>query len=143
MARYLKLLVQLPPLLLAILFGFLGIRSLTNPDRAAAFFGYELPDGGLGLSSFLGHSASWALTISVCLLLGLIRKERTWFFPPMMLFGFFALGRIVAAVGHDAPFLANRVIPELAFAALLFLASRHVTARPAAPPTQSQAGLVR
>lgn len=129
MARFLTRLVQLPPLLLAILFGFLGIRSLTDPDRAAAFFGYALPDGGLGLSSFLGHSASWALTISACLLLGLIRKERAWFFPPMMLFGFFALGRIVAAVGHGAPFLADRVVPELAFVGLLFLASRQAQAQ--------------
>lgn len=118
--------VRVPPWLLAILFGFLGIRSLTNPDRAAVFFGYEFPDGGLGLSSLVGHAASWALTISVCLLLGLIRKERLWFFPPMMLFGFFALGRIVAAIVHGAPFLAERVIPELAFVGLLYLASRQL-----------------
>jgi len=129
MAKILTWAVRVPPWLLAILFGFLGIRSLTNPERAAAFFGYQFPDGGLGLSSLVGHAASWALTISACLLLGLLRKERAWFFPPMMLFGFFALGRIVAATFHGAPFQVERVIPELVFVGLLYLASRQV------PPT--------
>lgn len=118
--------VRVPPWLLAILFGFLGIRSLTNPDRAAAFFGYQFPDGGLGLSSLVGHAASWALTISICLLLGLIRKERVWFYPPMMLFGFFALGRIAAMLLHGAPAHPERLIPELAFVGLLYLASRQL-----------------
>lgn len=124
MAKILSMAVRVPPLLLGILFGFLGIRSMTNPDRAAAFFGYAFPDTGLGLSSFVGHSASWALTISVCLLLGLIRKERSWFYPPMMLFGFFALGRIAATLLHGAPLHPERLVPELAFTGLLYLAAR-------------------
>lgn len=124
MAEVLSLAVRVPPLLLGILFGFLGIRSLTNPDRVAAFFGYEFPSEGLGLSSLIGHSASWALTISTCVLLGLIRKERSWFYPPMMLFGFFALGRIAATLLHGAPVHPERVVPELAFVGLLYLAAR-------------------
>lgn len=126
MAEILRWAVRVPAWMLAILFAVLGVRSLTNPERAAAFFGYALPDAGLGLSSMIGHAASWAFTISACLLLGLLRKERAWFFPPMMLFGFFALGRIVATTVHGAPFLAERVVPELAFVGLLYLASRHV-----------------
>lgn len=126
MAKVLKWAVRVPPVLLAILFGVLGIRTMTNPDRAAAFFGYEFPDSGLGLSSLTGHSASWALTIAVCLAIGLIRKERVWFYPPMMLFGFFALGRIAATLLHSAPAHPERLIPELAFAGLLYLASRQL-----------------
>jgi hypothetical protein len=124
MARGLTFLVRVPPLLLAILFSFLGVRAMTSPDRVAAFFGYDLPDGGLGLSSMIGHSASWALTIAACLLLGLIRKERIWFYPPMMLFGIFALGRIAATLLHGAPAHPERVLAEFLFAGLLFLASR-------------------
>lgn len=124
MAGFLNVAVRVPPLLLGILFGFLGIRSLTNPDRAAAFFGYEFPNDGLGLSSLVGHSASWSLTIATCLLLGLIRKERSWFYPPMMLFGFFALGRIAATLLHGAPAHPERLVPELAFVGLLYLAAR-------------------
>lgn len=124
MAKILGLAVRVPPFLLAILFGFLGIRSMTNPDRAAAFFGYAFPDSGLGLSSLSGHSASWALTIAVCLALGLVRKERVWFYPAMMLFGFFALGRIAATLLHGAPVHPERLVPELVFVALLYLAAR-------------------
>ncbi len=132
MAKFLGFAVRVPPLLLGILFGFLGIRSMTNPDQAAAFFGYAVPDNGLGLSSLIGHSASWALTIGVCLALGLIRKERSWFYPPMMLFGFFALGRIAAILLHGAPIHPERLIPELAFVGLLYLAARQTPAAKAA-----------
>jgi hypothetical protein len=126
MASFLTWAVRVPPAVLAILFSFLGFRAMTSPARVAAFFGYELPDGGVGLSSMIGHSASWALTIAACLLLGLIRKERIWFYPPMMLFGIFALGRIVATLVHGAPPHPERVIAELLIVGLLFLASRHV-----------------
>lgn len=126
MVKILSLAVRVPPLVLGILFGFLGIRSMTNPDRAAAFFGYEFPEDGLGLSSLIGHSASWAMTIAVCLLLGLFRKERCWFYPPMMLFGFFALGRIAAILLHGAPTHPERLVPELAFVGLLYLAARQM-----------------
>lgn len=124
MAKFLSVAVRLPPVLLAILFGFLGIRSLANPDRAAAFFGYAFPDNGLGVSSLIGHTATWALTIAVCLALGLIRRERVWFYPAMMLFGFFALGRIAATLLHGAPVHPERLLPELAFTGLLYLAAR-------------------
>lgn len=127
MAKVLRWTVRMPPMLLAALFGFLGVRTMTNPDRAAAFYGYPFPDGGLGLSSLVGHSASWALTISVCLAVGLIRQERVWFYPPMMLFGFFAMGRIAATVFHGAPVQPERVIPELAFVGLLYLAARQTS----------------
>jgi len=110
MAKVRSWAVRVPPLLLGMLFGLLGIRSLTNPDRAATFFGYAFPADGLGLSSLIGHSASWALTISVCLLLALIRKERSWYYPPMMLFGFFALG---GSPRHS--FTARRLIQSASF----------------------------
>ena len=134
MAKILKWAILGPPVVLAILFGLLGVRTMTNPDRAAAFFGYEFPDSGLGLSSLSGHSASWALTIAVCLALGLIRKERLWFYPAIMLFGFFAVGRIAATLLHAAPIHPERVIPELAFVGLLYLAARQTP--PASQPTQ-------
>jgi hypothetical protein len=126
MAKVLTWAVRVPPVVLAILFGLLGIRTLASPDRAAAFFGYQFPDSGLGLSSLTGHAASWALTIAVCLAIGVIRKQRVWFYPPMMLFGFFALGRIAATLLHGAPVHPERVIPELAFVGLLYLAARQM-----------------
>lgn len=126
MARLVHYLVQLPPVLLALVFGAQGIVWLVNPDRAARFGGFAVPDGGLGLSTMIGVMAGWSLTIAVFLLLGLIRKERVWYYPPILIFGVLAFGRIMATVLHGAPFLPERIVPELVFAGLLFLAARSV-----------------
>lgn len=124
MAKFLRLLVQLPPLLLALIFGAQGILWLFNPVRAATFWRFDLPEGGMALSSMIGAMAGWGLTMAGCLLLALIRKERFWYYPPMMIFGFLAIGRIVAGAVHGAPSLPERFIPELVFVGLLFLAAR-------------------
>lgn len=138
MARLLKLLVQLPPLLLAILFGLQGVLWLVSPERASVFWGYDVPEGGMGLSSMIGASSGWALTIAVCLAIALVRKERVWYYPPMMIFGFLALGRIVAGMAHGAPALPERFIPELLFVGLLFLASRQAGRAAAADTARLQ-----
>lgn len=132
MAKILKWLVQLPPLLLALMFGVQGILWLVRPASAVKASGYELPDGGLGLNTMIGVNASWAMTICVCLLLALIRRERVWYWPPIMTLGFLAFGRIVAGVAHGAPHLPERYIPELVFVGLLLLAWRRAAAPPAA-----------
>lgn len=124
MAKFLRYLAQLPPLLLALIFGAQGIMWLFNPALAVRFWGFALPEGGMGLSSMVGALAGWSLTIAICLLLALIRKERLWYYPPMMIFGSLAIGRVVASAAHGAPHLPERYIPELIFVGLLYLASR-------------------
>ena len=129
MAKFLRLLVQLPPLLIALLFGAQGAMWLINPARAAAFWELPVPEGGIALSSMIGALSGWAMTIAVCLLVGLFRRERVWYYPPIMIFVFLALGRITAGLAHGAPHLPERYIPELVFAGLIFLASRFVNER--------------
>ncbi|WP_416908065.1 MAG: hypothetical protein ACMVO5_00150 [Polymorphobacter sp.] len=124
MARFLRALVKLPPLLLALIFGLQGLMWLINPARAARFWGFAVPEPGFGLSSMIGALAGWSLTIAICLSLALIRQQRVWYYPPMMIFGVLALGRIVAGTVHGAPLLPERFIPELVFVALLYLAAR-------------------
>lgn len=124
MTRFLGFLVQLPPVLLALIFGAQGIVWLVNPARAAGFGGFGVPEGGPGLSTIVGVMAGWTLTIAVFLLLGVIRRERVWYYPPMLIFGVLAFGRIMAAALHGAPFLPERIVPELVFTGLLFLAAR-------------------
>ncbi|WP_017667817.1 hypothetical protein [Sandarakinorhabdus sp. AAP62] len=124
MASILKRLVRLPPLLLALIFGAQGIMWLVDPVRAARFWGFAVPENGMGLSSMIGAMAGWGLTIAICLALALIRRERFWYYPPMMIFACLALGRLVAGAAHGAPPLPERIVPELAFAGLLFLAAR-------------------
>ena len=124
MGRFLRALVQLPPLLLALIFGAQGIMWLINPPSAVRFWGFAVPEGGLGPSSLIGALAGWALTIAVCLSLALLRRQRFWYYPPMMIFGILAIGRIVASAVHGAPHLSERYIPELIFVGMLYLASR-------------------
>jgi len=124
MARLLRYIVLLPPSLLALVFGAQGVAWFVNPPLAVRFWGFLVPEGGLGLSSMIGVLASWCLTISVCLLLALIRNQRFWYYPPMMMLGLFAIGRIVAGAAHGAPPLPERFISELVFVALLYLAAR-------------------
>lgn len=76
--------------------------------------------------------AGWTLTIAICLMLGLIRKQRMWFYPPMLIFGVLTLGRIVAGLAHGAPLLPERFVPELIIVGLLLLAARSVEAPRAA-----------
>lgn len=124
MAGFLRYLVQLPPLLLALIFGAQGVLWLIKPVSAARFWGFAVPNGGLGLSTMIGALAGWSLTIAVCLLLALIRRERVWYYPPMMMIGFLALGRIVAGAAHGAPPLPERFVTELVLVVLLYLAAR-------------------
>ncbi|MCL9998611.1 MAG: hypothetical protein NBV68_04465 [Erythrobacter sp.] len=124
MARLLGYLALLPPVLLALIFGAQGIMWLVNPAVVVRFWGFALPEGGLGLSSMIGALASWCMTIAVCLVLALIRRQRIWYYPPMLMLGLFAVGRIVAGTAHGAPHLPERYGPELVFVGLLYLASR-------------------
>jgi hypothetical protein len=124
MAGFLRYLAQLPPVLLALIFGAQGIMWLVNPASAVRFWGFPLPEGGLGLSSMIAALASWCLTIAACLVLALIRQQRFWYYPSMMILGFLALGRMVAGGAHGAPSLPERFVPELLFVGLLYLAAR-------------------
>ncbi len=138
MAKALRLLVQLPPLLIALIFGAQGAMWLINPSRAAVFWGFAVPDGGLALSSMIGALSGWSLVIALCLLIALFRRERVWYYPPIMIFVFLAVGRIVAGAAHAAPHLPDRFIPEFVFAGLIFLASRFATGRDGAPARQAE-----
>lgn len=135
MIRVLKFLVQIPPLLFAIVFGLQGVMWLIRPERSAGSWGYDLPDGGMGLSSMIGAMSGYGLVVAICLLTALIRRERFWYYPPIMIFFFLAVGRTVAGLVHGAPLLLDRVIVEFIITALLFLASRY-----AAEPQQRTVG---
>ena len=127
MAIALKLLVRFPPLLIALVTGLQGVFWLVRPESAAQSWGYELPDGGLALSSMIGSMTGYMLTISLCLFLGLFRKERFWYYPPMMLFFLLGVGRLTAGLVHGAPHMPERFIVEFVITGLLFLAARYGT----------------
>ena len=115
----LKIVVLLP----AVLFLVMGLRWLVDPSGIAPEFGFALGDG-IGRSSQIGDFGSFFLTLSVCMLLGLATGRRLWYYPPVMLLLFAALGRVLAWALHDAPFAGSMIAVEIIVPILLLAAIR-------------------
>ena len=120
MNKLLNVLVALP----AVLFLTIGLRWMVAPEGVATEFGMAL-DTGLGLSTQIGDLSAFFLTLGLSMLLALLSRRRVWFYPPIMLLGFAALGRVLAWLFHDAA-LAPQIGVEVIVATLLFLASRRL-----------------
>ena len=117
----LKVLVALP----AVLFIFTGVRWLVGPSDVAATLGLGLSEG-LGRSTLIGDLAGFFLTLGSCMLIALITKRRAWYYPPIMLLGIAALGRIIAWLIHDASLAGPQIMVELVVAGILLAASRRL-----------------
>ena len=120
MNKLLNVRVALP----AVLFLTIGLRWMVAPEGVATEFGMAL-DTGLGLSTQIGDLSAFFLTLGLSMLLALLSRRRVWFYPPIMLLGFAALGRVLAWLFHDAA-LAPQIGVEVIVATLLFPASRRL-----------------
>jgi hypothetical protein len=120
MNKLLKVLVVLP----AILFIFIGLRWAVDPAGAGAALGMSLLSG-VGLSSQIGDTGVFFLTMGMLMLTAVITGERRWFHvPALMLFGV-AVFRTVAWLFHDAAFAVQSIAVEIVVGSLLlFAASR-------------------
>ena len=119
--RVLQVLVFLP----ALLFVVTGVRWLVAPAGVAPLFGLELGQG-VALSSQVGDMTGFFLTLGLSMLFALISERRVWFYPPIMLLAFTAVGRIMAWLVHDAAFAIDLIMPEIIISLLLFVASRRL-----------------
>ena len=122
--RLLTLLVVLP----GVLFTVMGVRWLVDPAGIAPTLGLNL-ESGLGLSSQIGDLAGFFLVAGLCILLAVVTNRRTWYYPPIMLLSFAAIGRLVAWIVHDAAFAPQQIGFEVVIAAILLVASRYLPAR--------------
>ena len=116
-----KVLVLLP----AVLFIFTGVRWLVAPGDVAATLGLGLSDG-LGRSSLIGDMSGFFLTLGSCMLIALITERRAWYYPPMMLLGMAAFGRIIAWLVHDAALAGPQIMVELVVGCILLASSRRL-----------------
>jgi len=119
--KLLSFIVALP----AILFLVIGVRWLVNPSGIAPDLGLTL-ETGLGLSSQIGDLSAFFMVAGLCTLIGLVSQQRVWFYPPMMLLLFAAVGRTVAWIVHGADF-APQIVFEIVVAGLFFAGSRFCT----------------
>lgn len=109
--------------LFAGLFLLVGLGWLLAPGLLAEQFEMPLLDG-MARSTQIADLASFFLTLSVCMLLGLVTRNRVWFFPAMMLLGFAACGRILAWLAHGAALAPQMIAVEVAVILLLYFARR-------------------
>lgn len=112
-------------LLLAILFVNIGVRWLIAPGDIAPDFGFALSQG-LGLSSQIGDMTGYFLTLGSCLLIALISGRHYWYYPPMMLLGITAIGRLVAWLVHNAAFAGAAIGGEVTIFLILLFTSRRL-----------------
>ena len=122
--RLFTLIVLLPGLLLIVL----GLRWQIDPAGAAPMLGLSLQTG-LGLSSQVADLSAFFLVAGLCILIAVVSRVRTWFYPPVMLLLIAATGRLVAWVAHGAAFALEQIVFELVVAVLLLIASRVLPAR--------------
>ena len=115
--RIITVLVVLP----AILMLSLGLRWLVDPAGIAPEFGLSLLNG-LGLSSQVGNMSAFFLTAGICMLLGVVLKETTWFYPPLMLFLLTAAGRMIAWLAQGATLALQMIAIELVIGTILIVA---------------------
>ena len=124
MRIFFKIVFALP----GVLFLVMGLRWLVDPIGIAPEFGFALGDG-IGRSSQVGDFGAFFLTISFCILLGLVIDRRVWFYPAAMLLLLAALGRLLAWSLHDAAFAADMMAVEVIVGALLLAAARWLPER--------------
>ena len=123
-SRMFALIVMLPGLLFIVL----GLRWLVDPTGAASMLGLSL-ETGLGLSSQVADLAAFFLVAGLSILIAVVTRVCSWFYPPVMLLLIAATGRLVAWIAHGATFALQEIVFEVVVAVLLLIAARYLPAR--------------
>ena len=122
--RLSALIVMLPGLLFVVM----GLRWLVDPAGIAPSLGLTL-DTGFGLSSQVADLSAFFLVTGLSILIAVVTRVRTWFYPPVMLLLIAATGRLVAWLVHGAAFVPQVIVFEVTVALLLLIASRYLPER--------------
>ena len=122
--RLFALVVMLPGLLFIVL----GLRWLVDPAGVAPSLGLTL-ETGYGLSSQVADLSAFFLVTGLSILIAVVTRTCTWFYPPVLLLLIAAAGRLVAWLAHGAAFAPQAIALEVVVAALLLVASRYLPER--------------
>ena len=123
MSKWLKRGLMVVVALPGLLFTVMGVQWLVDPATVGEGLGLELQVGA-GLSTQIGDLSAFFLVAGLSILIALITKNRTWYYPPAMLMLIAATGRIVAWIVHDAAFVPGTIVFEVVVGVLLLVASR-------------------
>lgn len=117
-----KTVLRIGCVLAGILFVTLGLRWLVDPTASAVALGFVLSDG-IGRTSQIADFAAFFLVIGVCILLGLVTRQRLWFYPPALALAVAAIGRLLAWSLHAGAFTGAFIAVEFVVAALVLAAA--------------------
>lgn len=101
----------------------LGVAWLVAPGFAAAQLGMTLL-AGAGRASQIGDGAGYFVTLGGLILVGLIRREQTWFYPAISLLSVATIGRLSAWAFHDASLTIAMMLFEVLVVAMLVVMIR-------------------
>ena len=110
---------------IAAVFMLMGLRWWFDPAGSAAEFGMTLSTGA-GLSTEIGDISSLFISGSICMFAGFFTRDVRWFYAPLLLVVFAAIGRTVAWAFHDAALALNFIVPEIVFALINAAAIRYL-----------------
>ena len=108
---------------IAAVFMLMGLRWWFDPAGSAAEFGMTLSTGA-GLSTEIGDISSLFISGSICMFAGFFTRDVRWFYAPLLLVVFAAIGRTVAWAFHDASLALEFILPEIIFALVNMAAIR-------------------
>lgn len=118
--------------LAACIFVFVGASWFVAPSFAASVFDMALLEGR-ALASQTADLGSFFITLGICMLLGVLTKNVTWYYPAMMLLALATCGRVISRIAHEAALTLDMIAVEVVVVSLLAFASRQDKDRAAAP----------
>ena len=112
---------------LITLFGFqffvIGLMWIILPYNIAATFGIYSFAEGLGLSSQLGDTGSYFLSLGIMMIAAVYTQKSIWFYAPSLILAITALYRILSWIFHDATFATQFIVMEILIVFLLLYTS--------------------
>ena len=111
---------------LAVGFVLMGLMWLLVPGFISGMMRMNLLTGD-GLSTQIGDLASFFLALGGCIGAAIVTTRSIWLYPPVMLLGFAAVGRVIAWLLHDAGFAIDMILFEVVVATMLAFVARKMS----------------
>jgi hypothetical protein len=118
-------------IILITIFGFqfllIGLMWIASPYNAAAIFGIYSFAEGIGLSSQLGDTGSYFLSLGIMMIAAVYTQRSIWFYAPSLILAITALYRVLSWMLHDASFATQFIVVEIFIVLLLLYTSKRIS----------------
>jgi hypothetical protein len=100
---------------------------IVSPYNAAATFGIFSLSEGIGLSSQLGDTGSYFLSLGIMMIAAVYTQKSIWFYAPSIMLSITAVYRILSWLLHDAAFATQFIAAEIFIVLLLLYTSKRIS----------------